>query len=216
MVAALAGASLTLLSCSQEVHRPPGISVGGSAPVAHPHEPDGYPAGPYGGNNPQVGDVIQDMSFLGYLGTGERIEPSSDLSEFSFSSLREGEAQFLLIHVSSLWCGTCRAEAIGMSEYTSQIVDAGGLALEILIDGQTAGLDPSQEELDVWVLNNDLRMTTVLPGDNAVRRVFPDQDFVYIIDLESMEVVWQQEGPSIDPTTTQIGAREILASYLTD
>lgn len=216
-VAALIGAAgLALLSCSNETDRPPSIAVGGSSTIHHPSRSDDYPPGPYGGNNPQVGDVIQDMSFLGYLGNGELVEPSDELSPLSFSQLRQGDLRFLLVHVSSLWCATCRAEAEGMSEYTSQIVDAGGTVLEILIDGQTVGLDPTQEELDIWVLNNDLRMTTMVPGDETVRRVFPDRDFVYIIDLETMEVVWQEQGPSLDPTTTQIGAQQLLASYLSE
>jgi hypothetical protein len=103
-----------------------------------------------------------------------------------------------------------------MNQYTSQLLDAGGAVLEILIDGSTLGLDPTQEELDVWVRNNDLRMTTVIPGDESVRRVFPDRDYVYIIDLRTMEVVWQEEGPGRNQATTEIGAQEMLVHYLSE
>lgn len=203
------------LGCSGSTDRPPSTDGGGSRGVHVPGSPD-YPEGPYGSSNPEVGTVVQDLRFLGYRGSGDLLEPSEDFEEVSLSELRAESARYLLIHVSALWCATCQAEAAAMSEYTRQVVDAGGAVLELLVDGETLGLDPSQQELDVWILNNDLRMTTMIPGDEDVRRVFPDRDHVYIIDLSTMKVVWHEVGPGLDRATSEIGAEEMLARYLSE
>lgn len=205
------------LGCSNRAERAPPFQVdGGSSPTGHVSGSPDYPEGPYGTANPEVGDVVPDLTLLGYRGTGDLVTPTDELEVVTFSSLRAESARYLLVHVSSLWCATCQGEAAMLSEYTRQIIDAGGAALELLVDGEALGVDPSQEELDVWVLHNDLRVTTMIPGDEDVRRVFPDRDHVYIIDMSTMEVVWHAPGPDPERTASELGAEEILTRYLSE
>src|SRR5690606_36353555 len=102
------------------------------------------------------------------------------------------------------WCAACRPEALYLSQYADELMAAGGEVLEILVDGDVIGDDPTTDQLSAWVVSNDLRITTVIPGDDYVREVFPDRDHVYIVDLETMEIIWRAEGPSTNPAVTEI------------
>jgi hypothetical protein len=204
------------LSCAEEDERPPRLASGGgySAPGGGGED---YPEGPYGTDDPEVGDVVEDLKLLGHLGVpGEVTEPGATLDDLTLSEVREGGASHLLVHVSGIWCATCQVEASILSQYSKDIVDAGGATLELVVDGQVLGADPTKEELDVWVELNDLEVTTMGPGDDRLRSVFPTRDMVYIIDLETMTVVWRQDGPQNGRAASETGALEILSGYLAE
>jgi hypothetical protein len=206
--------ALILFGCSSETERPPGID-GGGAGTPRVGLSDGttkYPDGPYGRKNPQVGEAIENLRLIGYRDPEDASKGSPD--SFSLAELRKRGSSHLLVHVSSFWCAACRPEAYFMSRYTEEVRAAGGEVLEILIDGDVIGDDPTWEQLNTWVTWNDLQTTTAIPGDDSVREVFPDRDFVYIVDLETMKVVWRAEGPSLNPTTSEIGAEEMLQTWL--
>lgn len=203
--------------CSSTSDRPGGIDApaGGFVP-SHSNGED-YPDGPYSRGDPEVGDVIEDLTLLGHLGIpGQVTETDDELDRLTFSELRETEATYLLIHTSATWCATCRVEALYLSEYTQAIAEEGGTVLELVVDGQATGFDPSKEELDVWVKLSDLQVSTMGPGDDNLRKVFPSRDHVYIVDLETMEVVWRIDGPKDGRAASEIGALELLTRYLAD
>jgi len=208
--------TLALSACSSEVERAPAVDPGGAGiprvgPAGFRAE---YPGGPYGRKNPRVGDVIEDLRFIGYRGAGEPITVRGAPDAFSLSDLRKEGSSHLLIHVASFWCAACRPEALYLSQYADELMAAGGEVLEILVDGDVIGDDPTTDQLSAWVVSNDLRITTVIPGDDYVREVFPDRDHVYIVDLETMEIIWRAEGPSTNPAVTEIAAIEMRESWL--
>lgn len=175
----------------------------------------GYPDGPYGVNNPEVGEVIEDLQLEGYFSKpGQVTSTERELVKASLGEIREQGASYLLVHTSSFWCNSCRVEAFFMSDKVAEIQAAGGDVLELIIDGSVSGIDPQKSEIDIWVETSDLRMTTMGAAEDRVRKVFPDRDYVYVIDLDTMKVVWRKIGPAVDPTTSEIGAEEMLDNWL--
>lgn len=203
------------LGCAEADERPPRLESGGGYSTPGGGGKDDYPEGPYGSDNPQVGDVVEDLALLGHLGVPGRVtKPDPTLDNLTLGELRDEGASHLLVHVSGIWCATCQVEASILSQYSSRIVDAGGAALELVVDGQVLGADPTKEELDVWVELNDLQVSTMGPGDDRLRSVFPTRDMVYIIELETMKVVWRQDGPKNGRAASETGSLEILSEYL--
>lgn len=205
------------MGCGGGEARPPGIdSEGGSSPPPV-SAPAGYPKGPYGEGNPEVGDVIENLTLRGYVATpGEQLRVGDSLDVISMNELRDEGPSHLLIHVSGTWCATCQIEASRLSDAAETIALAGGLAIELVVDGQALGAEPTKRELDIWVELLDLAVTTMSPGDDRVQEVFPTRDYVYIIELETMEVVWQIDGPEGGQAASTLGAEQLLTHYLVD
>jgi hypothetical protein len=207
---------LALRGFSSPSDRPAGVDAEPSGFIPSPTK-DNYPDGPYARDDHEVGDVVENLMLLRHLGTPGRVTDTDDeLDRISFSEIRESDATYLLLHTSATWCATCRVEALYLSEYTQSIVEEGGAVIELVVDGQATGLDPSKEELDVWVELSDLQVTTMGAGDDNLRKVFPTRDHVYIIDLETMEVVWRIDGPKDGQAGSEIGAIELLSRYLAE
>lgn len=203
--------------CSSARDRPDGVDAQPTSGFTPSPKSEKYPEGPYARGDPEVGDVVENLTLLGHLGTPGRVtEVGDQLDLLSFSDLRETDATHLLLHTSATWCATCRVEALYLSEYTQSIVEEGGTVLELVVDGQATGVDPSKEELDVWVELSDLKVSTMGPGDDNLRKVFPSRDHVYIIDLQTMEVVWRIDGPKDGQAASEIGAIELLSFYLAE
>jgi hypothetical protein len=68
-----------------------------------------YPEGPYGKNNPDVGDTLENLTFFGFhrLGASQDLISKAEYNEFSFTDYRESGADYLLIHVAAAWCSSC-------------------------------------------------------------------------------------------------------------
>ena len=56
---------------------------------------------------------------------------------------------------------------------------------------------------------------TALPGDDRAATVFPSREYVYIIELETMQVLWAEQAFFVNPTITQTGM-DVLEGYLTE
>lgn len=208
--------------CEPEVERPPAHqsapSFGGARNYLGAHEapPSGdYPPGPYAFNNPQEGEVVENLEFQGFLpaSPGDRAA-DGEFSWLTMQDLRASGARYLLVHVSSFWCATCLVGADRLNQYIDEIHRAGGATLELLVDGQATGADPRKVELEVWADSADLKMPTVGPGEDRVRAVFPDREFVYIVELATMEVVSRIQGLNEDPMPIEIAAEELLGVWL--
>src|SRR5690606_17823842 len=96
-----------------------------------------YPEGPYASNNPQEGDVVENLQFQGFLppSSGTRAA-DGEFSWLTMQDLRESGARYLLLHVSSFWCATCLVGADRLNHYIDEIHRAGGTTLELVVDGQ--------------------------------------------------------------------------------
>jgi hypothetical protein len=189
--------------------------TGGSQVVEVPSKTE-YPAGPYATANPRAGDTLEDLTFYGFhrIGAGDNLVSESDYGEFSFSDYRESGAEYLLIHVAAAWCSSCLLGAIDLQFAASQVVAAGGELLELVIDGQGVGVDPLKEELELWAEYGGLTFSTSGPGRDKTRQVFPDREHVYVIDLDTMQVVWTDQGLYNNPSVAQLGLEQLLGDYL--
>ncbi len=175
-----------------------------------------YPLGPYGSNNPEVGETLADLAFFGFhrLGYSKELISEGDYGETSFSDYRDSGANYLLIHVAAAWCSSCLLGAIDLQAAASEIVAGGGELLELIVDGQGVGVDPTKNELELWAEYGGLRFTTSGPGADQTREVFPEREHVYIVDLQSMKVVWTEEGLYNNPSVAQLGIEQLLGTYL--
>lgn len=203
------------LSCAVEDERPPGVSSAGSSVPVPGGSKDSYPEGPYGEGNPVVGEVVEDLLFRGYvISAGDKTATDGAYESISMQDFRETGASYLFIHTSSGWCSTCHVGAYRLVDSVDAIRTGGGIVVELLVDGQGYGVEPTQEELEVWVDLAGLNMHTLAAGEDRVTEVFVDRDYVYIIDLETMTVVWTGHDPGISPAITEIGAEVMMNTWL--
>lgn len=188
---------------------PEQLGSGGSGPAA------GYPNGPYGEGNPQVGDVIEDLKLQGFVSeAGGGLATTQPFSETSLARLRDSGARYLLIHTATAWCTSCRAAADDMGLRGEEVLDAGGAVLELLLDGLGTNQDPTEREIAAWIEAHDLSVTTAGPREDRVRKVFPSREYAYIVELGTMTVLWREEGLYASPTVAAVGIDRMLQAYL--
>lgn len=169
-----------------------------------------YPAGPYGQDNPQVGDVIEDLALDGYSRIGDGVVVGSEpISTIHLSDFRDGEAQYLFIHTATMWCPSCRGAADDLSLEADELSAEGVHFVELVLDGTSTGVSPSNEQLAAWAQGSDLTVTTVREADARTRIVFPAREYVYIVDLKTMEVVWRKQAVFSSPSITEEGLAEL-------
>ena len=66
--------------------------------------PEGYPTGPYGASNPDVGDVIENLRFRGFANpTAEGLANLQPYADYSMNDLRLSGPRYALIHIGALW-----------------------------------------------------------------------------------------------------------------
>jgi hypothetical protein len=180
--------------------------------TAEPTEPPpGYPLGPYGEGNPVVGDVVENLTFEGFprIGAGQ-LASSGEVEEITFEQLRAQGENYAIVHTATIWCPSCRSAAEDFAARGDEIAAQGAVLLELVLEGNSSAL-PTDVELSTWVATSDLTMATVRPGDARTKLVFPSREYVYIIDLSSMKVVWAKQALFSDPTITSLGFDAYLA-----
>jgi len=186
---------------------------GGSAPIAQTTK--SYPEGPYGEADPEVGQRIEDLKFDGFVSPVDgTLANQRKVQTLSFSELRNSGKRYAIVHVSAYWCDSCSASALDLSDKAKTVLERDGVIIELLVDGSAAGADPTFKELDNWIVTGGLEVTTVAPGDERVREVFPTREYAYIIELETMEVVWRHFGLYERPTTVWYSVDALLSLYL--
>ncbi|MCH2109434.1 MAG: hypothetical protein MK135_08890 [Polyangiaceae bacterium] len=180
-----------------------------------------YPEGPYGTNTPQVGDRLENLELWGLrvADTGNSLAETKSPQVFSFQDLRNTEKNYLLIHTSSIWCQTCRFGAEDLAQQAEDIAKNGGDILELTIEGSGVGVDPTLNELKLWSDLSVLTFNVAGPNDEKLRKVFPEREHVFIIDLKSMEVIWTGAGLVQSPSIAEQGISyffENLAPFATN
>lgn len=86
--------------------------------------------------------------------------------------------------------------------------------MELLLDGASSRVPPTEAELRAWADAYDLPMTTVGPIDDRTRQVFADREFGYVIDLETMTVVWRRQALFSTPTISDLAIEALLDEFL--
>lgn len=176
-------------------------------------DPDSYPPGPYGSGNPKVGDVVEDLAWQGFARLGDgRLASEGPLQNLQLSSLRTAGKSYALIHTATVWCPSCRAAADDLAARGEELEAKGAVLIELLLEGQSSQI-PTDAELEAWVQGSDLTVTTVRAADERTAVVFPAREYVYLIDLASMKVVWAERALFSDPSIAALGIEELL-TYL--
>lgn len=203
-----------LIACSSEREYPetnPSVgsipswtdSLGGSSGLDD-SRPRSYPKGPYGEGNPQVGERLENLTFDGFAKPRSgQLANHSDFESIELNDIRRSDNRFLILHVSAYWCPPCLLAAIDLEDNRSIIERAGATVVELLVDGRSSEEDPKIEELDAWVDSASLTWPTLTPGDERTRIVFPQREHIYLVDLDTMQIVWTAYGFSNDTTVAQ-------------
>lgn len=213
---------LAVGACGVEGERPDGIEATSSSNSAWidgwggagslgASRPKSYPDGPYGSGDPGVGERLPNLRLEGFVSPPSgRKATSSRYSSIELNDIRRSDNQFLIVHVSALWCPPCMLAARDLAENHELITSAGATVIELLVDGQSSGADPSREELEIWADTADLMFPTAMPGDEETRKVFPHREYAYLVDLDSMEVIFRTSGFQNETTVAQEAIDELL------
>ncbi len=172
--------------CGGDDARAPGTSIDTSAfdPSLDPLVA-GYPPGPYGG---EVGDVIEDFEFEGYVVEDATApEVPSTFGRLSMSDLHHGAEPFALLVMAASWCeGSCiTTEELALE--TARGAAAGGVVVEVLLD---ADRDIAEE----WVRSFELPASTVYPLDADFEATIGGLEWAIVVDLETQRIVWRDFG----------------------
>lgn len=92
-------------------------------------------------------------------------------------------------------------------------MDAGGIVIELLLQG-SGSAPPTEDEVRAWVTTHDLETTTVGAVDARPRVVFADREVAFIIDLDTMTVLWKQSGLYANPSLFVTSIDAMLVDYL--
>jgi hypothetical protein len=206
---------LTVIGCQAEATRPAYLDARVSFDGGMMTQSSKYPEGPYGQDNPEVGDIVENLQFDGFISPVDgTLANHRKVEGISFGDLRKTGKRFAVVHVSAFWCESCTLGALDLSENAKTVMQRDGVILELLVDGSASGADPTFKELDEWVEKGGLEVTTVLPGDDRVREVFPSREYAYIIELATMKVVWRHSGLFEQPSTVERAVDALLSQYL--
>jgi len=179
--------SLSLLpACGDVDDRPPGIDLDSSAsdPSLDPLV-EGYPPGPYGG---QIGDVIEDFEFEGYLvDDAGAPEVPTRFGLLSMADLHRGTAPFALLVMAESWCeGSCiTTEELALE--AARGAAAGGVVVEVLLDG-------TRDVTEEWVRSFELPASTVYPLDSDFEATIGGLESAVVVDLATQRLVWRDYG----------------------
>lgn len=164
-------------------------------PALNPTEADpasAYPAGPYGSGNPGVGEVVEDLPLRGYFNVNPSIDSTgTELRAGNLQELRASGMTHMAVITAATWCSSCRAVAreLGkdLSERIAVAADAGGIVAQVMLDIT----DDSQ--IKAWAEFAELSTLVLAPGDARTRAVFNKREFAYVIELETMKVVFAED-----------------------
>lgn len=166
-----------------------------------------YPAGPYGTGDPAVGDVVENLTLRGYFNLDPSVESAdTELRDGDMHELRSLGMTHIAVLTAKGWCPTCRTIArnvAGMSDRLSGVANNGGLFVQMLLTGAGTSA-PTDVEIDAWAQAANLTTLVVGPGDDRMNAVFPTRQIGYIIELETMRIVFAEDIPGPSSATTLV------------
>lgn len=164
-----------------------------------------YPEGPKG---TQVGTVIENFQFEGYLnareGLGEQNQRVITLGDFYNPSgdgvygpgaLREEGApkpKALFINVGAVWCAPCKEEAqTTLPESYTELNPRGMELLMVLADSEAVGSPAEFLHLDNWVTAFDVFYPSVIDPAQHLGALFDQSQYPanMIVDPRTMTIV---------------------------
>jgi hypothetical protein len=114
----------------------------------------GYPSGPYG---TEVGDVIQNLSFTGWMNpvlVDHDLDALETISLADFHDPSGSERVLLIANTAAVWCNPCRVEHSTLPQHYTQFSPRGVRLLSALF--QNASGDPATlQTLQTWTQTYD-------------------------------------------------------------
>lgn len=112
------------------------------------------------------------------------------------------------------WCGSCETAARELGQElegrVQAVTEQGGLVAHLLLTGNSSSEAPSDEEVHNWARAAELEISVLGPADERTREVFPDREWVFVVNLETMEVVFRQEvALYVEPRVSEVGLTEL-------
>lgn len=154
-----------------------------------------YPPGPYG---VQEGDVLQNMTFAGYVNMSPQdgfVGDREYVDSFSLQDARQLGYRYLLFNVAAIWCVSCQVEAQELPTDFEEWAPQGGYVLSIL--KEDAYFEPATKaHLDQWI-------SSYSPNYTMLHDPRGEIDFVLapaalptniMVDLETMEILRLRQG----------------------
>lgn len=173
-----------------------------------------YPKGPYGSNDPALGDRPPNLELYGLSGTGSfRLAQKREVDVIRFDELRRTDHSHLILHVGAIWCSSSWRSAADLGRYAQALDDAGGLVIELLVDGEATGADPSLDDLRAWREVVGATVPTMTGADESFRSIFPGYEHAYIVNLDTMVVEWHGWGASPEQSIAEAAARAFLGDH---
>jgi len=166
-----------------------GSSSGGSSGSSSGGVASAYPPGPYG---TKVGDVIANMTWIGYPDPSANVVATTlPYASYSLDDARKSGAHYAMINLAESDCPGCQKSAGEMATGGPSVVQAGGVMIECL---ETTGFvsQATQSSLQAWVNKYQLTITTVKDPDGtgtATMNALGQREQAYIIDLTTMKIV---------------------------
>jgi hypothetical protein len=176
-----------------------------------------YPAGPYGN---QVDDVFPPLVWEGFVNpSAVGLATAQPFGPHSMDAVRKTCKKYALIHNSEFTCPGCKnsADWLGTQGGGKQIVDAGGVVVEVL---QSNNFSPAnQTALETWILAYDLSVTSVIDAasadPNQTETALGIRETTWIVELETMTILNKFSG-SIQGigTPSAEAATPVVLNYL--
>jgi hypothetical protein len=148
-----------------------------------------YPAGPYGTS---VGDVIQNMQWIGYVDPmASDVATNEPYVMYSLDDARKSGAHYAMINLAESDCPGCQMSASELQTDGASVVQAGGVVIEVL-ETTAFTAQATQMSLQQWIGKYQLMVTTVKDPDGTgtpTLDTLGPREHAYIIDLTTMMII---------------------------
>ncbi len=170
-----------------------------------------YPCGPYGTSK---GDVIEDVTFVGFADPDTFCKPLKDQAidfskskKFSFGDWHrppEGcpdkKKQLMWVVVSAGWCGPCRAEIQEtMAAIKQGAIDDRLALVDILFEDDNAQPATESYAKNLWAQYVGITFPLLLDPSFKMGKYFDREavPFNMLVDLETMKIVFRATGANL-------------------
>lgn len=97
------------------------------------------------------------------------------------------------------------------------MVDAGGIVVEVLSDGQLFSVQATQSDLDAWINTYSLTVTSVIEAQGSYGQTLQAlgiREGTAIVEIPAMKVVWYDDGDQSGSTAVTTGAFKAIDEML--
>jgi hypothetical protein len=180
-----------------------GSAAGGTAGVGgtvaasggaggEPGAPTGYPEGPYSGD---VGGIIFNYQFDGFVNESAVGDPlEQPFGPYSMAAMRESGKSYAFLVLAETWCTGCITTAGQLGERADELAALDAVVVEVLLSGDRSALE-------AWIATYDLAVTSVVAVTPTLGQDLGGRERGVIVDLSTMEIVYNRLGAFGTDTT---------------